>query len=206
MNGANNVKKSKHKYHAVFIPYPFQGHIIPSVQLAIMLASKGITITYINTEAIHHQTKRAHSHHGDDIFAEARESGLDIRYTTISDGLPLNYDRSLNMDQFNTALLHVFKAHLEDKLDELGKCKDGPRITHLIADYYFVWTNEICQKYELFAVTVWTEAALVLNLYNNRFRLNDNGHFVAFENDGSHERKPGVLCIHFVDYLLNYNI
>ncbi|WRX35253.1 hypothetical protein QQP08_027740 [Theobroma cacao] len=132
------------KPHAIFIPYPLQGHVIPSVHLAIKLASKGFTITFINTHSIHHQTSEAEPGKGPDIFASVRESGLDIRYTTVSDGLPLGFDRSLNHDQFMAALLHVFSAHVEEVVSQI--VKSGDRVHCLIADTFFVWPSKIAKK------------------------------------------------------------
>ena len=46
---APTMAETTQKPHAIFVPYPLQGHVIPSVHLAIKLASKGFTITFINT-------------------------------------------------------------------------------------------------------------------------------------------------------------
>ncbi|KAL0336906.1 UNVERIFIED_CONTAM: UDP-glycosyltransferase 86A1 [Sesamum calycinum] len=91
----------KQKPHAIMFPYPLQGHVIPFTNLAIKLASNGFTITFINTESIHHQISKANGRPVDqDLFSEARKSGLDIRYATVSDGFPVGFDRSLNHDEF----------------------------------------------------------------------------------------------------------
>nr|GEX49167.1 UDP-glycosyltransferase 86A1 [Tanacetum cinerariifolium] len=123
--------------HAIFIAYPLQGHLIPSVLLAIKLASKGFTITFINTDSIHHSITKSSSL-SDDVFAEARKSGLDIRYSTVSDGLPISFDRSLNHDQFMESMYHVMSAHVDELVGNL--VKSDPSITCLIADT-FHFTN-----------------------------------------------------------------
>ncbi|KAK8934941.1 UDP-glycosyltransferase 86A1 [Platanthera zijinensis] len=43
------------KPHLLLIPFPLQGHIIPSVHLALKLAAAGFSVTFVNTEAVHHQ-------------------------------------------------------------------------------------------------------------------------------------------------------
>ncbi|KAJ9540377.1 hypothetical protein OSB04_026883 [Centaurea solstitialis] len=158
--------------HAIFIPYPLQGHLIPSVQLAIKLASKGFTITFINTQSIHHAITKSSQ---EDVFAEARRSGLDIRYATVSDGLPLGFDRSLNHDQYNECLLHVFSAHVDEAVGNL--VKSDPSISCLIADSFYVWPAMISNKYKLLHISFWTEPALVLNLYHHLDLLKKNGHY-----------------------------
>ena len=96
--------------HAILLAYPLQGHLIPAVNLAIKLASRGFTITFVNTISVHHQASKSNfsSNNGScdgggDMFAATWDSGLDIRYATVSDGLP--HDRSLNQDQFMMSLV-----------------------------------------------------------------------------------------------------
>ncbi|KAJ8540262.1 hypothetical protein K7X08_030181 [Anisodus acutangulus] len=84
------------KLHAIMIPVPLQGHIVPFINLAIKLASKGLTITIVNTQQIHQRLMKAQSISDGsldyDIFSEARKSGLDIQYTTISDEIAKKYN------------------------------------------------------------------------------------------------------------------
>lgn len=167
--------------HAIFIAYPLQGHVIPSVHLAIKLASRGFKITFINTHSIHHQTSKAQPDSGSDPFAYVRESsGLDIDYTTVSDGLPLEFDRSLNHDQFMASLLHVFSAHAEEVVGKVVKSSvDTTPVTCIIADTFFVWPSQIAKKFGLLYVSFWTEPALVFTLYYHLDLLRKNGHFAC---------------------------
>ena len=171
------------KPHAMMIPYPLQGHVIPFVHLAIKLASHGFTITFVNTDSIHHHISTARQGDAGDIFSEARSSGnLDIRYTTVSDGFPLEFDRSLNHDQFFEGILHVFPAHVDDLITKISRRGDDPPVTCLINDTFYVWSSMICEKHNLVNVSFWTEPALVLNLYYHMHLLISNGHFKSLGN------------------------
>ncbi|KAM7256437.1 hypothetical protein ACFE04_012178 [Oxalis oulophora] len=183
------------KPHAIFIPYPLQGHVIPSVNLAIKLASQGFTITFINTHAIHHHTSKSHPNHaGSDLFATVRGSGLDIRYKTVSDGLPIAFDRSLNNDQFMASLLHVFSAHVEEAVALI--VGSGERVDCLIADTFYVWPSKIARKYGLLYVSFWTEPALVFTLYYHMDLLRLNGHFGCQDcREDKIDYIPGVKAI-----------
>ncbi|XP_022883265.1 UDP-glycosyltransferase 86A1-like [Olea europaea var. sylvestris] len=165
-----------HNPHAILVTYPLQGHVIPSVHLAIKLASRGFTITFINTKSIHHQITSTAKDSGEDIFAAARKMGLDIRYTTISDGLPLKFNRSLNRDKFNASLLHVFSAHVEEAVEEIVKGAE-PAVSCLIADTFFVWPGKMAKKYGLLYISFWAEPALIFTLYYHLHLLRLNGHF-----------------------------
>ncbi|KAF8396535.1 hypothetical protein HHK36_018159 [Tetracentron sinense] len=168
------------------------------------LASSGLTITFINTQSVHHQISEAQTDHStDDIFVGARNSGLDINYNTVSDGLPLEFDRSLNHDEFMESLLHVFSANVEELVAKIVESAVPP-VTCLIADTFYVWPTTIGKKFGLINVSFWTEPALVFTLYYHMELLRSNGHFASKGN-----RKdiisyiPGVRAIEPTD-LMSY--
>ncbi|XP_059667620.1 UDP-glycosyltransferase 86A1-like isoform X2 [Cornus florida] len=200
------MAESLQKPHAIMIPYPLQGHVIPFVHLAMKLASKGFTITFINTESIHHQISTAQPQNNpirDDIFAGARKSGLDIRYATVSDGLPLGFDRSLNHDQFMECILHVFSAHVDELVGKIVR-SDDPPLTLLVADTFYVWPSTIANKYNLVNVSFWTEPTLVLTLYYHLYLLRKHGHFACHDKrDDTIDYIPGVRSIEPTD-LMSY--
>ncbi|KAI3472569.1 hypothetical protein Pfo_029353 [Paulownia fortunei] len=180
---------TERKPHAIMIPYPYQGHINPFVYLAMKLASQGFTITFVNTQSVHCRISTAQSGtNGADIFALARDSGLDIRYATVSDGFPLGFDRSLNHDQFVEGLINVFSTHVDELVANLAA--SDPPVTCLIADTFYVWASAIAAKHNLVSVSFWTEPALVLSLYYHLDLLKKNGHF------GSKEKRKDI-----VDYI-----
>lgn len=166
--------------HALVIPCPFQGHINPTIHLSLKLASKGFIITFINTQFIHSQiTKAQLSEPGPEsglrnIFSKARESGLDIRYLTISDGFPLEFDRNMNSLSFLEGLKNIFSSYVDELVAEL--VKEDP-INCLVADTFFVWPSIIAKKYEIVHVSFFTEPALVFALYYHLDLLEENGHF-----------------------------
>ncbi|KAK4424698.1 UDP-glycosyltransferase 86A1 [Sesamum alatum] len=105
------------KPHAIVIPYPYQGHVAPMINLSIRLASRGFTITFVQTDLNHHLISKAQNLPAADVdvFDDARKSGLDIRYTTISDGFPLEYDRYLNFGEYWETMFRDFP----DRVDEI---------------------------------------------------------------------------------------
>ncbi|KAA0035233.1 hypothetical protein IC582_026786 [Cucumis melo] len=187
------VQLENQKPHVIFIAYPLQGHVIPSVHLAIDLAARGFTVTFINTHAIHQQTCSGHSSAGDDLFSAVRKSGLDIRYRTVSDGLPVGFDRSLNHDQFMASLLHVFSAHVEEAVEGIVKTE---AVSCLIADTFFVWPSKVAKKFGLLYVSFWTEPALVFTLYYHLNLLRINRHFACQDiREDAIDYIPGVPTI-----------
>lgn len=69
------------KPHAVCMPFPAQGHVIPMMQMAKVLHRKGFHITFVHTE---YNRRRLIRSRGPDAVA-----GLPgFRFATIPDGLP----------------------------------------------------------------------------------------------------------------------
>ncbi|XVE96629.1 hypothetical protein REPUB_Repub02eG0239200 [Reevesia pubescens] len=197
------MEKNYHqKPHAIMIAYPLQGHVIPFVHLAMKLATKGFTITFVNTQSIHHQITKSQPNSNHDIFTEARKSGLDVRYSVVSDGFPLGFDRSLNHDQFFEGVLHVMSAHIDELV--ANTMETNPPPTCLIADTFYVWSSMISNKYNLVNVSFWSEPALVFTLYYHLDLLRNNGHFASIDNRNDLiDYIPGVRAIEPKD-LMSY--
>ncbi|XP_059307838.1 UDP-glycosyltransferase 86A1-like [Lycium ferocissimum] len=183
--------------HAVLIPLPLQGHINPFTHLAMKLASKGFTITFVSTESTHQQIATAQSLKDDDNpFSHAQKSGLDIRYAKINDGFPLSFDRRANASQFMEGLTHVFQAHVDDFIENLVLSKPNPPISCIIADSFHVWASMIAKKYNLVNVSFWTEPATVLTVFYHTDLLKSNGHFRCHDKyEDTIRYIPGVLAI-----------
>ncbi|KAL0409953.1 UNVERIFIED_CONTAM: UDP-glycosyltransferase 86A1 [Sesamum latifolium] len=137
------------KPHAVMISIPFQGHINPFVYLALKIVSKGFSITFAHFESVHHRLSKADHHHCNktqvDIFSEARESGLDIRYTTISDGLPVEFDRDSNFEDYWGRVLRDFPARVDEFI---GKTiQSDPHSAHVfVADSFFPYLQPLLRS------------------------------------------------------------
>ncbi|XP_059309130.1 UDP-glycosyltransferase 86A2-like [Lycium ferocissimum] len=190
------MDSSSPKPHAILVCYPLQGHVIPIIHLAIKLARKGFTITFINTQSIHAQITRKSRDGEEDIFSSVRGQDLDIRYIIVSDGLPVNFDRSLNHDQFMASLLHVFSAHVEEALMKIVQSKVDPPVNCLIADSFFVFPGKLAKKYGLRYIAFWTETALVFTLYYHLHLLKLHGHFDSIDmREDPIDYIPGVKSI-----------
>ncbi|KAG6430497.1 hypothetical protein SASPL_108567 [Salvia splendens] len=87
------------KLHAIMIGFFYQGHIAPFQNLAIKLASSGCAVTFVHNEFVHHMLSKGVNVEEVDPFVGARRVGLDIRYATISDGFPPDFNRIVNLEQ-----------------------------------------------------------------------------------------------------------
>nr|XP_009398946.1 PREDICTED: UDP-glycosyltransferase 86A2-like [Musa acuminata subsp. malaccensis] len=165
------------KHHAIFVAAPFQGHFTPAANFAVKIAARGFIVTFVTTEAFHHQrtASGAVSVDGHEVFADARSMGLDIRYELVSDGLPVTFDRYMHRDQFSDAFYHLLPAHVEELMRKLLLAENP--IDVLISDTFAVWPSTLAKKFGLPYVSFWTEPALVFAIYYHMHLLVENGHF-----------------------------
>jgi len=199
------------KPHAIMVPVPLQGHLIPSVELALKLASNGFTITFINTQITHSKITLARSLTGEspddeDIFSDQRNlHGFDIRYVTLSDGFPLSFDRSRNLNEFMEGLLLAFPVIVDDFIGNLLSSDVNPPASYLIADSFFVWPSAVAKKHRLVHISFWTEPALAFTMYYHIHLLRRHGHFDSqgitlkhhFKLFKFEAKSPHFLVLHF---------
>lgn len=170
---------NKKTHHAIFLPLPLQGHINPSVNFCLKLASsKNFTITFLTFDFIHQQITQARPVEGfDDIFSRAHSHGLDIRYRAISDGLPLEYDRTGKVEEYVGWYLDGAMFDQVEKAVEEIVLNSRPKVDMLIIDTFYPWASKIAKKFGLRFASFWTEPALVFNLYYHVHLLKQHGHF-----------------------------
>lgn len=110
------------------------------------------------------------------LFSEARESGLDISYMTISDGFPVEFDRFRDREEYMEYILRDFPARVEEFVGKIIE-SDPSLSTFLIADTLYSWPAAVAEKYDLVNVSFWTQPALVFSLDYHLELLRENGHF-----------------------------
>ncbi|KAL3825887.1 hypothetical protein ACJIZ3_021916 [Penstemon smallii] len=180
------------------ISAPYQGHINPFVHLALKLASNGFSITFAHFEFVHHMLSKSQNSNNRkefDIFSKARESGLDIRYTTINDGFPIEFDRVLHLEEYWDSLLKLFPARVDEFVGSI--IESNPSMVHfLVTDTIFHWSASISNKYKLVSVSFWTEPALVFSLAYHTEALKENGHYPCKDDiDEEINYIPGVQTL-----------
>ncbi|XP_073156607.1 UDP-glycosyltransferase 86A1-like [Henckelia pumila] len=187
--------------HAIVFPVPYQGHINPAINLAIKLASKGITVTFIHTQYVHQTLTQIHHNTQVDFFSEARKSGLDIRYSTISDGFPMDFDRGLHFDVFWESLLREFPARVDEFIGNMIRV-DPYSTFFLVVDTFFSWSAAVARKNELVNVSFWTQPALALSIGYHLDLLSLNGHFPTKDNvEEEITYLPGIEAINTKDLM-----
>ncbi|CAN6371821.1 unnamed protein product [Urochloa humidicola] len=85
--------------HALLLPYPAQGHVIPFMELAHRLLDSGFAVTFVNTEFNHRHVVGA--------AAAASSSAGRLRLVGIADGMDDGEDR-VECNQFMALAYNLF--------------------------------------------------------------------------------------------------
>jgi len=185
--------------HALLIPYPTQGHITPMMQFAKNLASKGLTVTFVTTHHRHRQIIKAHSQSDqvDPIHQDAHNLDVDIRSAQISDGLPLEFDRTAGASDFMHSVDNMGEE-LERLIHNLNQT--GPPISCVIADTMLFWSLEVSNKLGIPWISFWTQATVVYSIYYHAHLLEAqrHSHYKGSGNEGNVliDYIPGVPNLH----------
>ncbi|GLJ08488.1 hypothetical protein SUGI_0089630 [Cryptomeria japonica] len=151
--------------HAVIVPFPAQGSINPLINLAQLLSSRGVFITFVNTEWSHKCISKAA--HNDEEAA--------FKFLTIPDGLPPDHGRLANLGEYVIAMENlgpVLEHHLLSSLAD-GKT---PPITCIITENFMSCTQQVAKKLGVPRVIFWTLCAASSIAQCNANLLLSRGH------------------------------
>ncbi|XP_058070353.1 UDP-glycosyltransferase 83A1-like [Magnolia sinica] len=134
------------KPHALVVPYPAQGHVIPFMELSHCLMDHGFKITFVNTEFNHARVVAALPKMG-----RVQEQ---IRLVSIPDGMAPGEDRN-DLGKQCASILRVMPHGLEALIRKINE-SDHDKISCIIADGTMGWAVEVAVKMGIRAAAVWT--------------------------------------------------
>ncbi|WOL17665.1 UDP-glycosyltransferase 83A1-like [Canna indica] len=136
--------------HALVLPYPAQGHVIPLMELSHCLVDHGFRITFVNTEFNHERV----------VAALSKESRTDeFNLLSVPDGLGSDEDRN-DLGRLTEAFMKTMPLCLEELI--LKSREEGEEITCMIADDSMAWALEVAKKTGLRSAAFWPASALLL--------------------------------------------
>ncbi|XP_040377078.1 (R)-mandelonitrile beta-glucosyltransferase-like [Oryza brachyantha] len=142
--------------HAVFFPYPAQGHVAAALHLARLLhARAGIRVTFVHSERNRRRVARSR---GEAALAGARG----FRFAAVPDGLPLEHDDYGPPDTLALLLsieAGAFVPHFKKILEEEAAASGAPA-TCVVSDVDLALLA--AKDMGLPAVAFWTPSACAL--------------------------------------------
>lgn len=158
--------------HVLAIPYPYQGHVLPLMELSLKLVDHGVKITFVNTEFIHNRVVNA--------FSEENNVKELINLVSIPDGMEPWEDRN-DIGKLTESILRVMPGELEQLVKDINQ-KDVNEITCIIADESLGWALEVAERLKIKRAAFWPASAAVMALKFSIPKLIQDG--VVDNNDG----------------------
>ncbi|KAG0547046.1 hypothetical protein BDA96_01G045600 [Sorghum bicolor] len=150
MSAADAGKVAHTAPHALLLPYPAQGHVIPFMELADRLLDRGFAVTFVNTEFNHRRVV---------VAAGGAAAGGRLRLVGVADGMGDGEDRD-NLVRLNACMQEAMPPRLEALLvaddERLG------RVTCVVVDAGMSWALDAVKRRELPAAALWPASAAVL--------------------------------------------
>ncbi|KAL5715444.1 7-deoxyloganetin glucosyltransferase [Ranunculus cassubicifolius] len=141
------------KPHAVFIPYPAQGHVTPMMQLAKLIHSRGSHVTFVNTEFNHRRLLRSKG-------LDSLEGLHDFRFETIPDGLPpSDKDATQEIPPLCESTRKNCLQPLVDLVLKLNSTSDVPNVNLIVSDGVMSFGVKAGEILGIPEVQFWTASA-----------------------------------------------
>eukprot|EP00253_Pinus_taeda_P011760 PITA_11760 len=148
------------KPHVLVMPYPAQGHINPMLLFAKRLASKQMMVTFVTTEE-----KCVRMLQAQDSLPGASNSSMEVKFETISDGLPVDFDRSKDVDMVLDLLSKMGGLTLANLIERLNA--QGNNISCIVYDSFLHWVPDVAKKFNIPVAFFWTQSCAVYSIYYN---------------------------------------
>ncbi|KAI3995870.1 hypothetical protein MKX01_042463 [Papaver californicum] len=138
------------KIHALVLPFPAQGHVIPLMKLSYHLSEHGFKITFVNTEYNHERVVAS-------LPKESNSKENNIHLVSIPDGREPAANRRDFAKVFDS-ILSSMPSYLEVLIREINESSDD-KITCVIADEHMGWAVRVVKKMKIPVAGFWTAAA-----------------------------------------------
>eukprot|EP00253_Pinus_taeda_P014386 PITA_14386 len=145
-----------------------------------MLSSKGILVTFINTECNHSKMMKARSYHDCNLVGP----NSNIRFSQVSDGLPLDFDRTANSSEFHRCIRSEMRGPAEGLIEshlngEAGK----PPFSCIISSSFLAWAFHVAKKLQLPFIGFWSQSVSVYTIYRHLSMIISHCHFPPRKED-----------------------
>nr|GMC52497.1 7-deoxyloganetin glucosyltransferase-like [Ipomoea batatas] len=168
-----SLRSELDKPHAVFIPYPAQGHINPMLKLAKILHQKGFHITFVNTEFNHRRLQRTRG-------PESLRGLPSFRFETIPDGLPQSdADSTQDIPSLCESTSATCLGPFKDLLARLNNTavSNAPPVSCIVSDGVMSFTVAAAEELGIPEVLFWTTSACGFLGYMHYTQLLEKGYF-----------------------------
>ncbi|ERM99950.1 UDP-glycosyltransferase 83A1 [Amborella trichopoda] len=147
--------------HALMLPYPAQGHIIPMMELSRRMEEHGFIVTFVNTDFTQKRvldaSMKAHTE------SHPNKGTGCIRLVSIPDGLEPDADRN-KLGALCEAMLSSMPNALETLIKDINGL-EGDSVTCIVADVSMGWALDVAKKLGIPRAAFWPAAAGCLTVF-----------------------------------------
>ncbi|KAE8798928.1 Cytokinin-O-glucosyltransferase 2 [Hordeum vulgare] len=176
--------------HALFLPYPAQGHVIPFMELAHRFLDRGFAVTFVNTKFNHRRVVAAA---GGATTTYTSAAGGRLRLVAVDDGIDDDDGDHENLILLNAAMQEAIPPQLETLLDGEDATGEGlGKVTCVVVDSGMSWSLDVVKRRGLPSAALWAASAAVLSVLVNAKKLirdgviDDDGAPVNLKNNSFH--------------------
>ncbi|XP_059296481.1 UDP-glycosyltransferase 76E1-like [Lycium ferocissimum] len=143
--------KEQRRQSVVLVPYPFQGHVTPMLQLGSILHSQGFSVIVAHTE----YNAPNYSNHPEFIFHSMvdRLQGIDISFLTLENIYDMN-------ENCKDPLRNYLVKMLEEEEEENVR---GDQLSCIIYDNVMFFVDDVVTQLRLLSIVLRTFSAAYLN-------------------------------------------
>lgn len=153
------------KPHAVFIPFPFQGHITPQMKIAQLFHQKGFYVTFVNTEFNQKQSSASK----DNPFSDL----LDFDFKIFNDGLiEAHRVRPHFLCEASRA---YFSDILRDLIVKINEDKNSPPVSCIISDAMMPYNIDIGKELGVPCIMCFVGSAGAFTVFKHYNLLQEKG-------------------------------
>ncbi|KAK4419276.1 UDP-glycosyltransferase 73C6 [Sesamum alatum] len=140
------MASQSHQLHFILFPFMAPGHMNPMIDIAKLLAHRGVVVSIITTPQ---NSSRFGSTVARAVRAGLQINLVEIRFPSVEVGLPEGCENldtlpSLNMATNFFDALNLLQKEVEQVFDEMK-----PRPSCLISDKALPWTSQIAEKFHI---------------------------------------------------------
>eukprot|EP00249_Psilotum_nudum_P006185 c19517_g1_i1 orf=206-1630(+) len=186
--------------HAIFVPFPLQGHINGFLRLAQVLVSHGFVVTFVITQHIYDRYKGSRTD-----GEQEKQLPTGIRLVGVPDGMSPDVTRDAGVLGIPFHVLPGLRAGVEELLVKLGN-DDRLPVTCMIVDTFVTWSHDVAAKFGIPRVLFFSASAHACALSRFAPLLVSKG-LLPFKGNGCDydpafviDCIPGVPPLHPIDF------
>ncbi|EXB38094.1 UDP-glycosyltransferase 83A1 [Morus notabilis] len=123
--------------HALVVPYPAEGHIIPLLELSQRLVKGGLNVTFVSTEYIHEKVREIMASKDYDMVEQ-------INLALVKDGLSL--EERKRPGKLSESVLKIMPGKVAEVIEQINGSSGDQMITCVVADQSLGWALDIAER------------------------------------------------------------